>query len=82
MSKKEKLLQHALNNAKGLSFEELQTLMTHCGWKKDHQTGSHQIWFSPSCHRISIQNKHGKAKDYQVKQFLKQHYREVKTNAK
>ena len=70
MSKHEKLLQKAQANHEGLSFEDFQTLMQRCGWMMDHQSGSHQIWYSPKGDRISVQNRKGKAKGYQVKQFL------------
>ena len=32
--------------------------------------GGHQIWYSPAGARISIQNRGGMAKGYQVRQFL------------
>jgi predicted RNA binding protein YcfA (HicA-like mRNA interferase family) len=70
MNKKEKLLVKAKNNPRGLKFEELRRLLDACGWIEDRQTGSHQIWYSPSRRRISIQNRNGQAKEYQVKQFL------------
>jgi len=70
MSKQEKLLIKAKNNPDGLSFADLQTLMMRCGWVHDHQSGSHQIWYSPKLYRISVQNRNGKAKGYQVRQFL------------
>lgn len=70
VSKKEKLLIEAKNNPDGLSFSDFQTMMLRCGWIKDHQSGSHQIWYSPKSYRISVQNRNGKAKGYQVKQFL------------
>lgn len=70
MTKREKLLHKAKNNRDGLSFDEFQTLMKHHDWTLDHQTGSHQIWYSPDAYRISVQNRNGKAKGYQVKQFL------------
>jgi len=70
MSKHDKLLQKARNNHDGLSFKEFQTLMSRCRWVVDHQSGSHQIWYSPKGYRISVQNRNGKAKGYQVKQFL------------
>jgi predicted RNA binding protein YcfA (HicA-like mRNA interferase family) len=70
MSKKEKLLEKALNNPNGLSFEDFCTLMKHQGWVLDHQKGSHQIWYSPKSYRLSVQNRNGIAKGYQVKQFL------------
>ena len=71
MSRDEKLLQRAMNNPRGLSFDEFKTLMLRCGWVLDHQTGSHQIWYSSKGYRISVQDtRDGKAKAYQVKQFL------------
>lgn len=78
MSKHEKLLLKAFNKSDSLSFDEFQTLMSRCGWVLDHQTGSHQIWYSPNAYRISVQNRNGKAKGYQVKQFLTQLAEETK----
>jgi len=76
MSKKEKLLFKAQNNPRGLKFDEFCNLLNYCGWVLDHQTGSHQIWYSPQKYRISIQNKKDQAKKYQVKQFLTRYYEE------
>ncbi len=71
MSKKEKLLDKAKNNPKGLRFDEFETLLRLCDWIFDHQTGSHRIWYSKTKARLSIQpTKNGQAKAYQVKQFL------------
>ncbi|MCF8131122.1 MAG: type II toxin-antitoxin system HicA family toxin [Deltaproteobacteria bacterium] len=73
MSKREKLLAHAVNNPKSLSFGEFQTLLRQAGWIFDHQKGSHRIWYSPDRQRLSIQEgRNGKAKGYQVEQFLDQ----------
>ena len=82
MSKNEKLLKKAINNPAGLSFSEFETLMLRCGWVLDHQTGSHQIWYSPGGARISVQNKKGNAKEYQVKQFLDIYLKGVKNDQK
>ena len=70
MSKKEKLLDKANNNPDGLSIDNFRTLMKQQGWILDHQSGSHQIWYSPKFYRLSVQDRNGKAKGYQVKQFL------------
>jgi hypothetical protein len=70
MGKHEKLLKVARNNVDGLSFEEFKTLLRRCHWAFDRQKGSHEIWFSPQHNRLPIQNRKGKAKGYQVKQFL------------
>jgi len=78
MTKREKLLARAMNNPKGLYFREFQTLLRQAGWEFDHQKGSHQIWYSPNRQRLPIQEaKNGKAKGYQVEQFLI-HYEESK----
>ena len=78
MTKREKLLARAINNPKDLSFGEFQTLLRQAGWIFDHQKGSHQIWYSPKRHRLPIQEgRSGKAKGYQVEQFLVQ-YEETK----
>jgi hypothetical protein len=71
MAKQKKLLTHAINNPHGLTFAEFQTLLRQSGWVLDHQKGSHQIWYSPGSKRLPIQEgRNGKAKGYQVKQFL------------
>jgi hypothetical protein len=69
--KREKLLARAKNNPKGLSFADFRTLLSQAGWVLDHQTGSHQIWYSPKGYRISVQEgRNGQTKAYQVEQFL------------
>ena len=77
MTKSEKLLNKAQENPNGLRFSELETLMQQSGWKLDHQKGSHRVWLSNSGVRLPVQNNNGKAKGYQVKQFLKQRELEV-----
>jgi len=73
MTKREKLLARAMSNPKDLSFGEFQTLLRQAGWTLDHQKGSHQIWYSPTRVRLPIQEgRSGKAKGYQVEQFLGQ----------
>jgi len=72
MSKKEKLLDKARRNPQGLKFGDFETLLKQCGWTFDHQRGSHQIWYSPGRYRLSVQNRKGMAKGYQVRQFLSQ----------
>jgi len=81
MSKKNKLLEKAKNNPSGLSIEDFYSLMKHKKWILDHQRGSHQIWYSPKFYRISVQDRNGKAKGYQVKQFLMKLEEEGNDNA-
>ena len=72
MTKREKLLAKARNHPKGLEFADFETLLRQCGWVFEHQTGSHRIWRAPAKTVLSIQEGHdGKAKGYQVEQFLK-----------
>ena len=74
MTRREKLFARAMNNPRDLSFEEFQTLLSRAGWTLDHQKGSHQIWYSPKRYRFPIQEgRSGKAKGYQVEQFLGQY---------
>ena len=74
MTKREKLLARAMSNPKRLSFGEFQTLLRQAGWTFDHQKGSHRIWYSPTGYRLPTQEgRSGKAKGYQVEQFLNQH---------
>jgi len=70
MDRLEKLLAAARNNPSGLSFKDFEALLKRAHWKFDRQKGSHQIWYSPKNSLISIQPRGGKAKGYQVKQFL------------
>jgi predicted RNA binding protein YcfA (HicA-like mRNA interferase family) len=74
MTQREKLLVRAKSNPTGLSFGEFHTLLRQAGWTLDHQKGSHQIWYSPTRYRLPIQEgRSGKAKGYQVEQFLGQY---------
>ena len=77
MGRKEKLLTKALQNPKGLSFSDFETLLSLCGWVFKRQKGSHRFWYSPQGYRLSIQPKGNKAKDYQVKQFLEVYGKEA-----
>jgi hypothetical protein len=71
MTKRDKLLDQAFNNPAGLSFAEFQALLSQSGWQKRRQSGSHELWYSPKAFRLPIQcGDNGKAKEYQVKQFL------------
>jgi predicted RNA binding protein YcfA (HicA-like mRNA interferase family) len=81
MTKREKLIAKALNNPKGLSFQDFQQLLRSAGWMFEHQRGSHQIWRSLTGHRLSIQEgQAGKAKGYQVEQFIILYEREEDGN--
>ena len=78
MSNEGKLFGKAKRNPNGLRFADLETVLRQCGWTFDRQTGSHRIWYSPRKHRISLPEAgDGKAKAYQVRQFLEQYEKET-----
>jgi predicted RNA binding protein YcfA (HicA-like mRNA interferase family) len=71
MAKAAKLLEKARNQPGGLSFDDFEALLSRLGWVKRGQEGSHRLWYSPKRYRLPVQPaKNGKAKRYQVKQFL------------
>lgn len=71
MTKRDKLMKKAESNPNGLRFSEFETLMEQQDWVLDRQKGSHRIWKSPQGTPLPVQEgKSGKAKGYQVKQFL------------
>lgn len=72
MGKQDKLLKKVINNPTNLAFADFENLLKQCNWVFKRQTGSHAIWHSPKGYRLVIQNSQGKAKGYQVKQFLAQ----------
>ena len=73
MTQKDKLRQNAINHPGGLTFAEFETLLSQAGWRMKRQSGSHRLWCSPAGFRIPVQpGRDGKAKAYQVEQFLRQ----------
>jgi hypothetical protein len=70
MTRRGSLLAKARANPKGLSFAELERLLTHSGFVLARQSGSHRIHFAvPGA--IPIQSDRGRAKAYQVMQALR-----------
>ena len=75
MTRREKLYEKALNNPKGLSFDELCRLAEYAGFDFKRQKGSHRIYKHPEIHgieqTINIQEwKNGEAKPTQVRNLL------------
>lgn len=71
MSKKQKLLKHALSGSKNMSFGDLTLLVEAFGFTLARINGSHHIFTHPQIPDfVNLQNVKGKAKPYQVKQFL------------
>ncbi len=72
LNKRSTLLQKAPYYTKEISFSDFKTLLKQQGWVFSRQAGSHEIWHSSQGMRLVIQNNGGKAKGYQLKQFLLQ----------
>jgi predicted RNA binding protein YcfA (HicA-like mRNA interferase family) len=70
--KKRKLLQKALSSPKNMQFNEMVTLVEAFGFRLSRVKGSHHIFVHPQVRElVNLQNVGGKAKPYQVRQFLR-----------
>jgi predicted RNA binding protein YcfA (HicA-like mRNA interferase family) len=71
MVKKQKLLKKILNNPKNVSFNDMIKIVESFGFEPGRISGSHHIFSHPELSEIvNLQNVGGKAKSYQVKQFI------------
>ena len=69
---KKKLLAKMQNNSENVRFGEFVTLIEAFDFKYTRGEGSHEIYKRADVPGIvNIQNENGKAKSYQVEQFLK-----------
>jgi predicted RNA binding protein YcfA (HicA-like mRNA interferase family) len=69
--KKRKLLEKILANTKNVRFDDLVLLVEAFGFRLSRVSGSHHIFTHPKVPElVNLQNKKGKAKPYQVRQFL------------
>jgi len=72
MTKAPKLLAKALAKQKNLRFDELISLAESFGFEQVRVSGSHHIYHHPSVpHLLNLQPLRGKAKPYQLRQFLR-----------
>ncbi len=73
MSNRQKILARLLSGSKNITFLEFISLLDGYGFELDRIRGSHQIYTHPKVSElIAIQPRHdGKAKPYQLRQFLK-----------
>ncbi len=72
MTRKRKLLQKALSGSKNLRFSEMITLVEAFGFRLSRVKGSHHIFVHPRVQElINLQSVEGKAKPYQILQFLR-----------
>ncbi len=68
---KRKLLEKALRGSKNIRFGDMVTLIEAFGFRLSRVGGSHHIFEHPEVPEIvNLQNRKGKAKPYQVRQFL------------
>ena len=66
------LLRKALSGSKNIRFEEMTALVEAFGFRLSRAKGSHHIFAHPDVPElVNIQKVEGKAKPYQVRQFLK-----------
>lgn len=71
MVKKQKLLKRILNNPKDIGFDDMVKIVESFGFELGRISGSHHIFSHPELSEIiNLQNVGGKAKSYQVKQFI------------
>jgi len=69
--KKKKLLQKILTATNNIRFIEIVACVESFGFELDRVSGSHHIFTHPAIPELlNLQNVKGKAKSYQIKQFL------------
>ena len=72
MSKRDKLLRRALAGPRNMSFHEMVSLVEAFGFHLARVRGSHHVFAREDLpEMLNLQNVHGMAKPYQVRQFLK-----------
>ena len=72
MTKRQKLFQRLLNNSNNFAFDDLVSVVESFGFKLVRINGSHHIFQHPALsEQINLQNHKGKAKPYQISQFLR-----------
>jgi len=69
---KRKLLQKILDGSKNVRFQDMVALAQAFGFRLSRVSGSHHIFTHPGIPElVNLQDVHGQAKPYQIKQFLK-----------
>ena len=69
---KRKLLQKILDGSKNVRFQDMASLAQAFGFRLARVQGSHHIFTHPGIPElVNLQDVHGQAKPYQIKQFLK-----------
>jgi len=70
MDRLEKLIAAARQSPRNVRFSDLVAIVKGIGYVHKRTNGSHQIFFRANSTTINIQDDHGKAKPYQVRQVL------------
>ncbi|MBI4670645.1 MAG: type II toxin-antitoxin system HicA family toxin [Chloroflexi bacterium] len=69
---KRKILERALAGSKNISFSDMLALVEAFGFRLSRIKGSHHIFtHAQVVELVNLQNVNGKAKPYQIRQFLK-----------
>lgn len=69
---KRKLLQKILDGSKNIRFQDMIVLVQAFGFRLSRVSGSHHIFTRSGIPElVNLQDVHGQAKPYQIKQFLK-----------
>jgi predicted RNA binding protein YcfA (HicA-like mRNA interferase family) len=67
-----KLLQKVLAGSKNIRFGDMVVLVEAFGFRLARTDGSHHIFVHPEvAELVNLQDVHGQAKPYQIRQFLK-----------
>ena len=68
---KKKLLSRIMNNQKNVPYNDFTTVVVAFGFNCTRREGSHQIFKNATVTEfINLHEENGKAKPYQIKQFL------------
>lgn len=67
-----KTLQKILSGSRNIRFEEMTRLAEAFGFRLSRVSGSHHIFTHPGIPElVNLQNVHGQAKPYQIRQLMK-----------
>jgi predicted RNA binding protein YcfA (HicA-like mRNA interferase family) len=71
MTRKQKLLRKVLAGGNNIDFDDMVIVVEAFGFSLSRVNGSHHIFENPAIgEQLNLQNKKGKAKPYQIRQFL------------
>jgi predicted RNA binding protein YcfA (HicA-like mRNA interferase family) len=71
MTQKQKLLRKLLTGSNNIAFNDMVAIVEAFGFQLSRVNGSHHIFENAAIsEQLNLQNKKGKAKPYQIKQFL------------